>query len=67
MANLDQVPKVGDTITIPEENVLGIKSLGWGLVGQPIVVTARDVDIKIGDETVPHIYAQTESSPDPKN
>jgi len=63
LASLDWVPEVGETITIPEDRVLGAKGVGMGLVGRPIVVTVRGEDIEVEGKMVPHIWARTEGSP----
>ncbi len=63
LAELDHVPEVGETITIPEDRVLGAKGLGMGLVGRTIVVTARGEDLEVSGEMVPHIWARTENFP----
>ncbi len=59
LASLSYVPEVGGMIVITNDQVLGAKGLGMGLVGRPIVVTARGEDIEVEGKMVPHIWAKT--------
>lgn len=60
LANLDHVPEVGETITIREDQVIGAKGIGMGLVEVPILVTHRDDEgVKIEGEQIPRIWART--------
>lgn len=53
LVDLNQVPIVGEAITVHEDRVLEANDFGAGLVGKNLLITSR-AEIETADETVPH-------------